>query len=245
MIFTPAQYILLAKVIIQVLLLLLKSAALISAIYFALFVPSFITPYFAGTHDDERVRQAQIVYYCCFVVIAFLSLLMIEQVIRTICSLVRDAIPSCAKFAKPKSPPAEGTPSPADDTETPTPMWWRLTYLAVLFTLLVAILFGTLYPLVKAREWRHVFKHAGRTDLEQSATAMAWFLGITLVVGTISLLRISCMFLVQCVNVFIRCLGDRKKKKTKNAYVMNETAFPVVREGAPPPNDPRQSWERE
>lgn len=79
----------------------------------------------------------------------------------------------------------------------PESLWWRVFYIIVVGMLLSAALFGTLYPLFKALAWRGVFAAAGREDLEEQATALVVFMGTSLTVGMLSLLRLSWGLVVQ------------------------------------------------
>lgn len=165
------------KVTFGLLVLLIKSAALISMIYFAVFTISFFEPFFNTTNNTKLIHEAKIVYICCYIVIGFLALLIGEQLAGVVLSLVPG---NCSIIRKPEA------------------LWFRISYIIVVALLLSASLFGTLYPLLKALAWREVFSAAGRADLEQQATALVVFMGMTLAVGTVSLLRLSWDMFVQC-----------------------------------------------
>ncbi|KAJ4413764.1 hypothetical protein N0V82_008353 [Gnomoniopsis sp. IMI 355080] len=180
---------LLAKTIFNLLALLLKSAALISMIYFAVFTTSFFLPFFTATNNPTLVHEAKLVYICCFIVSAFLALLIAEQLINIVLSLFPGRRVCCWKLE-----------------ET---LWYRVSYIIVVGLLLSAVLFGTLYPLFKALAWRDVFVGAGRADLEEQAMALVVFMGIALGVGIVSLLRLSWVWSYIAAGVFVGTVVER------------------------------------
>lgn len=182
---------LLAKATFRIFILLVKSAVLISMIYFAVFTISFFEPFFNTTNNTTLVHEAKLVYICCYIVIGFLSLLIGEQLVGVVLSLVPG---KCSIIHKPKA------------------LWFRISYIIVVGILLSAALFGTLYPLMKALAWRGVFAAAGRADLEEQATTLVVFMGMTLVVGVVSLLRLSWGLFVQCCGASGECCCRRSKK---------------------------------
>lgn len=187
---------LLTKTIFNLLFLLLKTSAIVGILYFALFITSFITPFFAANNEPTCKRESDIVYYCCFLVIGFLLLLLTEQLTRLLLSMFPSG-GACFKRFLPSKPGA---------------LWVRLTTIGAVALLLAAILFGTLYPFSKALGWRAVFAAAGRADLEKSALALAVFMGITLGVGMVTLLRATWGLVRMC---FGAC--RRRKERTGEA----------------------------
>lgn len=199
------------KILFHLLFLLLKSAALIGVVYFAIFTNSFIQPFFATTHNNTCEREARIVNYCCFVVLAFLLLLLAEHLVRLLLSVFPSGErPECLKKCRKHG----------------EALWLRVAYVVVMGVLLGVILFGTLYPLLKGLEWRGVFAAAGRPDLQKSAMAMVVFMGITLGVGTVSLLSVSWALIVRCFGLAKQGLGGRKNKK-KNGDGEGEQRIPL------------------
>lgn len=164
------------KITFQVLALLLKCAALIGVIYFELFITSYMIPFFATNNNLPLAREASLVCLCCFIVLAFLALLIGAQLAGMLLSLFPGSCPSYQSEA----------------------LWFHVSYIVVVGLLLGAALFGTLYPLLKALAWRDVFAAAGRADLQEQATAIVVFMGITLAVGMLALLRLSWGLIVQC-----------------------------------------------
>lgn len=173
-------------------ILLIKSAALISMIYFAVFTVSFFEPFFNNTNNTSLIHEAKLVYICCYIVIGFLALLIGEQLAGMVLSLVPG---SCSSIIR-----------------KPEALWFRISYIIVVGLLLGASFLGTLYPLLKALAWRDVFSAAGRADLEQQATALVVFMGMTLVVGILSLSRLSWGLFVQCCGASKECCCRRSKK---------------------------------
>lgn len=182
---------LLAKTTFNLVTLLLKSAALISMIYFAVFTTSFFIPFFTTTNDPILVREAKLVYICCFIVIAFLVLLIAEQLVGVVLSLFPDRRVFCWKREE--------------------ALWYRVSYIVMIGLLLTAALFGTLYPLFKALAWRDLFAGVDRQDLEEQATALVVFMGIALGVGIVSLLRLSWGLVVHCCGVLCGYCRPRRK----------------------------------
>lgn len=187
----PKTVRLLAKATFRILVLLVKSAALISMIYFAVFTISFFEPFFNTTNNITLVHEAKLVYICCYIVAGFLALLIGEQVVGVVLSLVPGNYSIICK---------------------PEALWFRISYVFVVGLILSAALFGTLYPLLKALAWRDVFTAAGRADLEEQAMALVVFMGMTLVVGVVSLLRLSWGLFVQCCGACGECCCRRSKK---------------------------------
>lgn len=186
---------LIAKTISTLLALLIKCASLIGVIYFAVFTASFFVPFFTTTPNANNytlAHEAKLVYVCCFIVIGFLILLIGAQLVSMLLSLV----PGNACF---------------NHTCMPEALWFRISYIVVVALLLSAVLFGTLYPLLKALAWRAVFVAAGRADLEEQAMALVIFMGITLAVGMLSLLRLSWGLVVNCCKASRHCCGKATK----------------------------------
>lgn len=182
---------LLAKATFRILVLLIESAALIGMIYFAVFTISFFEPFFNSTNNTTLIHEAKLVYICCYIVIGFLALLIGEQLVGVVLSLVPG---KCSIIHKPEA------------------LWFRISYIFVVGLLLAAALFGTLYPLFKALAWRDVFAAAGRADLEEQATTLVVFMGMTLTVGVVSLLRLSWGLFVQSCRASGECCCRRSRK---------------------------------
>lgn len=170
----------LAKTTWKILNLLLKCATLIGVIYFALFTDSYIRPFFVTTTDTTGAREANIVFFCCFVVAGFLTLLIAKQLVGILCALFPGGDCCSCGWLRPEA------------------LWFRLVYIAAIAILLGTILFGTLYPLVKALAWKRVFAQAERADLEEQAAALMVFMAYTLAVGMLSLLRAAWVLVTQC-----------------------------------------------
>lgn len=182
---------LLARATFRILVLLSKSAALISMIYFAVFTISFFEPFFNTINNTTLMHEAKLVYICCYIIIGFLALLIGEQLVGVVLSLVPG---NCSIIHKPEA------------------LWFHILYIIVLGLLLSTALFGTLYPLLKVLAWSDVFAAAGRADLEEQATALVVFMGMTLVVGIVSLLRLSWGLFAQCCGASGQCCCRRSRK---------------------------------
>lgn len=184
-----------AKTTSKILVLLLKCAAWIGMIYFALFTTSYTIPFFITANEPALAREAKLVYLCCFIVLAFLTLLIGQQLVGMLLSLFT------------------GTSM----TYKPEILWLRVSYIVLVGLLLSAVLFGTLYPLCKALAWRGVFAAAGRADLEEQATALVVCMGITLTVGILSLSRLAWGLVEQRWGAARHwCRGGKKSGREEN-----------------------------
>lgn len=178
-----------AKAAWNILKLLLKCTALIGVIYFALFTDSYILPFFIKTGNVTAAREAKTVYLCCYVVVAFLTSLVAQQLVGVLRGLCPGG--KCCSCGCPD----------------PEAAWSRALRIALAAVFLGAILFGTLYPLVKALAWTLVFSRAEREDLERQAEALVVFMAITLAVGLLSLIKVFWALIKQCWRACARKRG--------------------------------------
>ncbi|CAN8095553.1 unnamed protein product [Discula destructiva] len=195
---------LLANTTCHIILLLLKCAALIGVLYFAIFTATFIAPFFANLHNDTCAYEAKIVIICCFVVLTLLALLTGEQMLRLLLSIYPAGGRNCYhRYFPGQQPP-----------------WMRVAHIATVVLLLGAIFFGTLYPLLKALAWRVVLADGDRLDLEEAATTLAGFMGFTLGVGMLSVLRVAWDLVVKVVEALRQSLDARRKKGSEGRHAI-------------------------